>query len=269
VDLIYAYKYLKGGSQEDGARLFPVVPSDRTRGNRHKLKHRKFQLNMRKNFFPLRVTEPWNRGPFQPLPCWDSVKICYKMGIQGMGSLFQRLRGAGGLGLTAKAIPARGGGGNTRKASRTRSLRCFLRAAESSAGTALTGRQDGARLTPSSPRRLGVMSQVVPSWCPAKSLAQAGTVPQRVAEAPASPVPLGWRTGCEQARPPAAPRRCRQQRYGGDGAEPRSAGTGAVCRCLCSITGSRSLPFPSPHPGGTRPVQHEPPPSWHISQHAQ
>jgi len=27
----------------------------------HKLKHRKFCLNMRKNFFTLRVTEPWNR----------------------------------------------------------------------------------------------------------------------------------------------------------------------------------------------------------------
>jgi len=40
-----------------------VVPSDRTRGNRHKLKHRKFQLNMRKNFFTRRVTEDWNRLP--------------------------------------------------------------------------------------------------------------------------------------------------------------------------------------------------------------
>jgi len=29
----------------------------------HKLKHRKFQLNMRKNFFTLRVTEHWNRLP--------------------------------------------------------------------------------------------------------------------------------------------------------------------------------------------------------------
>jgi len=62
-DLINACKYLQGGCQEDGARIFSVVPSDRTRGKGHKLKPRKFQLNMRKNFFPLRVTEHWHRLP--------------------------------------------------------------------------------------------------------------------------------------------------------------------------------------------------------------
>jgi len=62
-DLRNAYKYLKGGCQEDGDRLFSVMPSDRTRGNGHKLKQRKLCLKIRKNFFTLRVTKPWNRQP--------------------------------------------------------------------------------------------------------------------------------------------------------------------------------------------------------------
>jgi len=40
-----------------------VVPSNRTRGNGHKLKHKKFHLKMRKTFSTLRVTEHWNRLP--------------------------------------------------------------------------------------------------------------------------------------------------------------------------------------------------------------
>ncbi|KFV77934.1 hypothetical protein N308_11545, partial [Struthio camelus australis] len=31
--------------------------------NGHKLKHRQFYLNMRQNFFAVRVTEHWNRLP--------------------------------------------------------------------------------------------------------------------------------------------------------------------------------------------------------------
>lgn len=62
-DLFNVYKYLKEGRcQEDGARLFAVVSSSRVRGNRQKLIHRKFHLDMWKNF-TVQVTMHWNRFP--------------------------------------------------------------------------------------------------------------------------------------------------------------------------------------------------------------
>ncbi|KGL76718.1 hypothetical protein N309_05699, partial [Tinamus guttatus] len=64
-DFIHMYKYLKGECKEDGDKLFSVVASGKrwTNGNGYKLKHRKFNLHMGKNFFTMRVTEPWNRLP--------------------------------------------------------------------------------------------------------------------------------------------------------------------------------------------------------------
>lgn len=53
-DIINVCRYLKGGCQKDGAGLFSVVPSNRMRGNGHKLKSRRFQLNMRGHFCTVR-----------------------------------------------------------------------------------------------------------------------------------------------------------------------------------------------------------------------
>ena len=47
----------------DEARIFLVVRSNRTMSNGLKLVHRKFHINMWKNFFMIRVTEHWNRLP--------------------------------------------------------------------------------------------------------------------------------------------------------------------------------------------------------------
>ncbi|PKU38341.1 hypothetical protein llap_11354 [Limosa lapponica baueri] len=74
-DLINAYQYLKGGCQEDESRLLSVAPSDRTRGNRHKLERRKLCLNTRKNFFTLRATEHWNRLPTEAVESPSLLEI--------------------------------------------------------------------------------------------------------------------------------------------------------------------------------------------------
>jgi len=52
-----------GGYKEDRARLFSVVRSGKTRGNGHKLKHKRSCLNIRKHFFTVKLTEHWHRLP--------------------------------------------------------------------------------------------------------------------------------------------------------------------------------------------------------------
>jgi len=56
-------EHLKAGCGAEGARLFPVVPSARTRGRGHTLELRRFPLNIRKHFFSVRVTEHWHGLP--------------------------------------------------------------------------------------------------------------------------------------------------------------------------------------------------------------
>lgn len=84
--LINVYKCLEGGCPDDRTRLFSIMPRNRTRGSRHKRNHRKFHLNISKNFVTPSVTEHWNRLPREvmgspslryPRPVWpQSSAMC-------------------------------------------------------------------------------------------------------------------------------------------------------------------------------------------------
>lgn len=77
--LINVYNCLKRRCQEDGSRLFLVVPSTRARGNREKFMRRKFHLYVRKNLFTVWMTEHWSKLPREVMefPHWRySRTVC-------------------------------------------------------------------------------------------------------------------------------------------------------------------------------------------------
>ena len=77
-----------------------------TKGNGHKLKQRKFQLKMRKNFFPLRVMETWPRLPREAVesPSLEIFKPC--LNKVPCSLLWVTLLGQGvGLGDPQRSLP--------------------------------------------------------------------------------------------------------------------------------------------------------------------
>jgi len=85
--------------RKDGEGLFTRGCRDRTRGNGSKLKEGRLRLEIRKNFFPMRVVRPWPRLPREAVaaPSLAGFKARLDGALSSLGWWKMSLLLAGGL----------------------------------------------------------------------------------------------------------------------------------------------------------------------------
>ncbi|CAM5148080.1 unnamed protein product, partial [Eretmochelys imbricata] len=92
-DLIAAFNYLKGGSKEDGSRLFSMVADDRTRSNGLKLQwgreRGKLQVTMQSSSAEVTMMESQNR---KRAPAWTKREVRDLIAVWGEESVLSELR---------------------------------------------------------------------------------------------------------------------------------------------------------------------------------
>jgi len=99
-DLMAAFQYLKGAYRKDGEYLFLKACYNRTRSNGFKLRQGRFRLDIRKNFFTVRIVKHWKKLPREAVkaPSLETFKARLDRALSNLVWLKLSLLTAGGLG---------------------------------------------------------------------------------------------------------------------------------------------------------------------------
>jgi len=85
-DLVTTFQYLKGAHRKYGDKHFSRACCDNMRGNGFKLKEGRFRLDVRKEFFTMRVVKHWNRVPREVVdaPSPETFKVRFVRALSNL-----------------------------------------------------------------------------------------------------------------------------------------------------------------------------------------